>query len=176
MNNNLNNAIHSEKTESLKIQGGKFLTFFLGEEEYGFEILRVREIIGLVDITPVPRTPDFVKGIINLRGKIIPVIDLRMKMGMTEIEATRETCILVSQISDGDSLIIMGVLVDKVFEVLDIQDDKIGMTPEFGVEIDTDFILGIADIEGRMVIILDVKKILNRNERVVMETINQDIS
>ncbi|MDY6796633.1 MAG: chemotaxis protein CheW [Actinomycetota bacterium] len=138
----------------------KFLTFNLGEEEYGLEILKVREIIGLMHITRVPRMPDFVRGVINLRGKVIPVIDLRLKFGMSANEDTEETCIIVVDLDDK----LMGALVDRVSEVLDIPDDDISETPDFGVSVDTRFIQGMGRIEERVVMVLDIGGILTSEE------------
>lgn len=139
---------------------GKYLTFVLGGEEYGLEILKVREIIGLMDITAVPQTPVFVKGVINLRGKVIPVIDLRLKFGMEEAEPTEETCIIVVDI--GASLI--GIFVDTVSEVLDVTADQIEPAPSFGSSIETSFILGMGKIKGRVKILLDIDRVLSAEE------------
>lgn len=135
---------------------GKYLTFVLAEEEYGLEILKVREIIGLMDITAVPRTPEHVKGVINLRGKVIPVIDLRLKFGMQEIEHTAETCIIVVSVNEAE----IGVLVDKVSEVLDIESDKIEDAPSFGSEVDTEFIMGMGMADEKVTILLDIDRVL----------------
>jgi purine-binding chemotaxis protein CheW len=137
-------------------KAGKYLTFYLGDEEYGLEILRVREIIGIMDITSVPRTPMFVKGVINLRGKVIPVLDLRLKFGMQEAERTEETCIIVVQVEEVE----VGIIVDKVSEVLDIVGDAIDEAPQFGTDVDTDFILGMGKSEDRVTILLDISKVL----------------
>jgi len=120
-------------------RAGKYLTFALAEEEYGLEILKVREIISMSEITSVPKTPEFVKGVINLRGKVIPVIDLRLKFTMEEVPYTDETCIIVVDV-DG---IEMGIIVDHVSEVLDIASGDIEDAPEFGASVDIDFILGM---------------------------------
>ena len=138
----------------------KYLTFTLGDEEYGLEILKVREIIGLMDITRVPRMPDFIRGVINLRGKIIPVIDLRLKFGMDEQEDTKETCIIVVDLEK----LLIGVVVDKVSEVLDIVEDKIEETPDFGVSVDTEFILGVGKCGDEVVMILDIAKVLTTDD------------
>lgn len=138
----------------------KYLTFVLGAEEYGLEILKVREIIGLMDITRVPRMPAFVRGVTNLRGKVIPVIDLRRKFGMDSADDTAETCIIVVDVID----MLMGVAVDKVSEVLDIPEDDIEETPEFGVEIDTKFIKGIGKAKEKVIILLDILKVLTADE------------
>ena len=134
----------------------KFLTFALAEEEYGLEILKVREIMGMMDITAVPRTPHFVKGVINLRGKVIPVIDLRLKFGMQAIKQTEETCIIVADV-DGVEL---GIIVDRVLEVLDIAEDDTEDAPSFGVDVDTAFILGIGKSGNKVTILLDIAKVL----------------
>jgi purine-binding chemotaxis protein CheW len=141
-------------------RAGKYLTFILAEETYGLEILKVREIIGLMDITAVPRTPDFVKGVINLRGKVIPVVDLRLKFGMSEAQRTEETCIIVVDVGTVE----MGIMVDKVSEVLNIAAGDIEDTPSFGTNVDTNFILGIGKAAGRVSILLDIGKVLTQSE------------
>lgn len=143
---------------------GKYLTFQLGPEVYGLEILKVQEIIGLMHVTHVPRTPKFVRGVINLRGKVLPVIDLRSKFGMEEIEDTSQTCIIVLQVATNDSSVIMGVLVDSVSEVVDITANQLEPAPNFGSSIDTAFILAIGKIAEKVVILLDVDKVLTINE------------
>jgi purine-binding chemotaxis protein CheW len=140
-------------------KAGKYLTFVLAGEEYGLEILKVREIIGLMSITAVPRTPEFVKGVINLRGKVIPVIDLRLKFAMDEAEHTEETCIIVVQVDS----IEVGVLVDKVSEVLDIDGGDIEDAPSFGTEVDTEFILGMGKANDRVTILLDIARVLTQD-------------
>jgi purine-binding chemotaxis protein CheW len=143
---------------------GKYLTFVLGQEEYGLEILKVREIIGMLEITAVPQTPPFVKGVINLRGKVIPVVDLRLKFGMEEKEPTQETCIIVVVV-DG---VQMGIVVDTVNEVLDITEDQIEDPPRFGTSIDTDFIRGMGKVEGKVKILLDIQRVLTSDELVAV--------
>ncbi len=135
----------------------KYLTFVLGEEEYGLEILKVREIIGIMEITSVPQTPEFIKGVINLRGKVIPVVDLRRKFGMETAEYTEETCIIVVDIAASS----MGILVDTVSEVLDIPQESIEPPPSFGSSINTEFILGMGKIKGKVKILLDINKVLS---------------
>jgi len=135
----------------------KFVTFFLVDEEYGLEILKVHEIIGMMGITRVPRTPECVRGVINLRGKIIPIVDLRLKFGMPPTEDTEQTCIIVVQSCGAQ----VGVVVDRVSEVLDINTDDIEETPSFGQDINTDYILGIGRDEGRVKLLLDIDKVLN---------------
>jgi purine-binding chemotaxis protein CheW len=156
------------------IEGGKFFSFFLDDEEYGFQVLKVMEIIGIHDITRVPRTPRFVKGVINLRGRIIPVVDLRLKFGMEEKPYDQETCIIVVEITRDDTPVTMGVIVDRVSEVLDIDAEHIEHTPSFGTDIDTDFILGIGrTVEKKVIIILDVDRILSSREVAVISSTGQ---
>ena len=140
--------------------GGKYLTFRLAEEEYGLEILKVREIMGMMEITAVPRTPEFVRGVINLRGNVIPVVDLRLKFGMEAVEQTEETCIIVVDV-DGME---MGIVVDRVSEVLDIVAEEIQDPPSFGVSVDTDFILGIGKAQGKVKMLLDIGRVLNAED------------
>ena len=140
---------------------GKYLTFGLGSEEYGLEILKVKEIIGIMNITSVPQTPKYVKGVINLRGKVIPVIDLRLKFGMDVIEYDDRTCIIVIDIAGSTGKkIVMGIVVDSVSEVLNIKGEEIEDTPTFGVRLDTDYILGMAKVKGGVKILLDINKVL----------------
>ncbi len=145
-------------------RGGKYLSFFLDREEYGIEILRVREIIGLMPITSVPRTPEYLRGVINLRGKVIPIIDLRLKFDMPGVEHTEETCIIVVQ-SGEDSV---GAVVDKVSEVLDITDENIVDAPSLGADVNTDYILGIGKSESGVKLLLDIDKVLSSVETISM--------
>ena len=153
------------------IAGGKFLTFALAGEDYGIEILKVQEIIGIMNITPIPRTPDYVKGVMNLRGKIIPIVDLRSKFEMEAIEQTEETCIIVVQDARQDREITMGVVVDRVSEVVDISTAQIENAPSFGSSVNTDYILGMGKIADKVVILLDVDKVLSSGEIKVVEKI-----
>jgi len=139
---------------------GKYLTFRLAGEEYGLEILKVREIIGMMEISAVPRTPEFVRGVINLRGKVIPIVDLRLKVGMVKAEQTEQTCIIVVDIGDVE----MGIIVDEVCEVLDIVAEDIEEAPSFGAQVNTDFILGMGKSEGKVTILLDLSKLLSRSD------------
>jgi purine-binding chemotaxis protein CheW len=140
---------------------GKYLTFALANEEYGLEILKVREIIGYMDITAVPQTPAHVKGVINLRGQVIPVIDLRAKFGMETAEVTEETCIIVVEITQGERKFSTGIVVDRVQEVLDIAGEGIEEAPQFGSAVNTDFILGMGKIGDSVKILLDIDKVLS---------------
>lgn len=143
---------------------GKYLTFQLANEEYGIGILKVKEIIGMMPITSVPQTPVFVKGVINLRGKVIPVVDLRLKFGMKEIEYTERTCIIVVEVTFEGADVVMGIVVDAVSEVLNIRNEEIEETPRFGASLDTNYILGMAKMEGGVKILLEVDQVLSWGE------------
>ncbi|MBN2711066.1 MAG: purine-binding chemotaxis protein CheW [Planctomycetes bacterium] len=161
----------SEKTvvkesppESRTSREGKYLTFVLAKEEYGLDVLKIQEIIGMMAITSVPQTPEFVKGVINLRGKVIPVIDLRLKFGLPETEHTQETCVIVVEV---DSTL-MGIIVDTVREVMDISEKDIEDAPRFGTKVNTEFILGMGKVGEKVKILLDIEKVLSGEELVVM--------
>jgi purine-binding chemotaxis protein CheW len=141
-------------------RAGKYLTFGLGNEEFAIQVLRVREIMGVQQITAVPQTPGYVKGVINLRGKVIPVVDLRLKFGLPEIEYTQRTCIIVVQIESGSGKVQIGVIVDAVSEVLTLQSGEIENTPDFGSGVATPYLLGMAKIKGKVKILLDIDKVL----------------
>lgn len=147
---------------------GKYLTFTLAEEEYGIGILKIKEIIGMLPITSVPQTPDFVKGVINLRGKVIPVMDLRLRFGMPSIDYTERTCIIVVEIAGNSGTILIGIVVDAVSEVLNIKGDDIEKTPTFGTKLNTDYILGMAKMEGGVKILLDIDRVLSSDELSVL--------
>ncbi len=148
---------------------GKYLTFSLAGEEYGIGILKVKEIIGMMPITTVPRTPGFVKGVINLRGKVIPVVDLRLKFDMEEIAYTERTCIIVVEIRSQGGSVLIGIVVDSVSEVLNIKGGDIEETPTFGARVNTDYILGMAKMNGTVKILLDIDKVLSAEEIAVLD-------
>ena len=163
-------AVNIDQTvRELADRQGKYLTFSLAEEEYGIGILKIREIIGLMSITSVPQTPKFVKGVINLRGKVIPVVDLRLRFGMEEIEYTERTCIIVVEIDNQTGAIQIGIVVDAVSEVLNIKAEEIEDTPTFGAKLDTTYILGMAKIEGAVKILLDIDLVLTAEEITVIQ-------
>jgi purine-binding chemotaxis protein CheW len=143
---------------------GKYLTFSLADEEYGIGILKIKEIIGMMPITSVPRTPSFVKGVINLRGKVIPVVNLRLKFGMEEIAYTERTCIIVVEIAGQTGSVLIGIVVDSVSEVLNIKGPDIEDTPTFGARLDTDYIRGMAKMNGGVKILLDIDKVIGGKE------------
>jgi purine-binding chemotaxis protein CheW len=147
-----------------RLQDGKFLTFELDGEQYGLEILKVREIMGLMPITAVPQTPDFVKGLINLRGKVIPVLDIRLKFRLPEKEYNERTAIIVVDVKNDESAVLMGILVDNVAEVLPISAVDMEEVPNFGARLKTEYILGMAKVKGRVIILLDIDLVLTDEE------------
>lgn len=149
-----------QNSKALLDKEGKYLTFALGSEEYGLEILKVREIIGYMDITAVPQTPHHVRGVVNLRGQVIPVIDLRAKFGMPTAEVTEHTCIIVVEINQDSKNFNTGIVVDRVQEVLDIAGGDIEEAPQFGSSVNTNFILGMGKVEDSVKILLDIDEVL----------------
>ncbi len=149
---------------------GKHLTFVLGDELYGTEILKVQEIIGIMKVTEVPRTPDYIRGVINLRGKVIPVLELRRKFGMAPADDTERTCVVVVQVANTETEITMGVIVDEVSEVLDLRAEQLEPPPAFGHGVETDFILGMAKVDARVIMILDVDRVLSTGD---LETVGR---
>lgn len=155
-------AVKQETSTEAAALAGKYMTFKVADEEYGVAILKVRELIGLMDITHVPQTPPWVRGVINLRGKVIPVADLRLKFNMPPTEATDQTVIIVVQLVSAMGITIMGVLVDEVLEVLDIRAAQIEPPPSFGSQsTDTDFILGVGKSDKRVIFLLDIDAVLH---------------
>jgi purine-binding chemotaxis protein CheW len=146
------------------LEGGKFLTFLMANEKYGLEILKVREIIGMMKVTSVPMTPAFVRGVINLREKVIPVIDLRLKFGMEPKGDTERTCIILVHLTRTAQEMTMGIIVDEVSDVLDINQDQIEPPPCFGPSIRTDFILGMGKIDQKVMTMLDIDRVLSEQE------------
>lgn len=143
----------------------QFLTFILSDEEYGVDILRVQEIKGWDAVTKVPNTPDYVRGVINLRGTIVPIIDLRTRFSMEQREYGPTTVVIVLKVmsSDNDSRI-MGIVVDGVSDVYNVKKEEISAAPDFGEGVDSSFVKGLATVEEKMVIILDIDYMLNSNE------------
>ncbi len=153
--------------EKAKSAGGKFLTFFLAGEEYGIEILSVHEIIGMMPITSVPGTPDYICGIINLRGKIIPIVDLRRKFGMESKAQTSETCIIVVHVQGVE----VGTVVDRVSEVLNIAAGDIEPPPSFGRDVNTDYILGIGKSQSKVKILLNIDRVISSDQIVQLQKV-----
>ena len=146
---------------------GKYLTFQLAEEEYGLPVLKVREIIKSMDVTSVPQVPSHVKGVINLRGKVIPIVDLRIKFGLPSQEPTERTCIIVAEIEVDQRKVMLGTVVDCVSEVLNIAAEEIEPTPDFGQRLATDYMHGVAKIKGKVKLLLDLDKVLAADTVVV---------
>ncbi len=145
-------------------RAGKYLTFRLAREEFAIQVLKVREIMGIQEITCVPHTPVYVKGVINLRGKVIPVVDLRLKFGLPSVPYDRRTCIIVVQIHGQGSDLPTGIVVDSVAEVLSIAPGEIEDTPDFGDGIETPYLLGMAKTKGKVKILLDIDRVLTTQE------------
>ena len=145
------------------------MTFSLAGEEYGIGILKIKEIIGMMPVTTVPRAPRFVKGVINLRGKVIPVMDLRLKFGMEEMSYTERTCIIVVEIKSQVGTVLIGIVVDSVSEVMNIKESDIEETPTFGDRLDTATILGMAKMNGGVKILLDIDRVLSGEEISVLD-------
>src|SRR5580658_1430551 len=137
-------------------RAGKYLAFRLGKEDFAIQVLKVREIVGIQDITAVPQMPSYVKGVINLRGKVIPVVDLRLKFGLPEREYTQRTCIIVVQVHSGGVAIQSGVIVDEVSEVLNLAGAEIENTPDFGEDVPTPYLLGMAKAKDSVKMLLDI--------------------
>ena len=170
-------AVEPQHTTQTDPRAGKYLAFHLGREEFGIRVLKVREIIGVQDITAVPRTPGYMKGVINLRGKVIPVVDLRMKFGLEEVAYNTRTCIIVVQVASpeasagGHPTMLMGIVVDGVSEVLNLAEADIEDTPDFGNGAASPFLLGMAKTKGRVKILLDIDKVLSSGELKGLESI-----
>ena len=159
-------TVKQERTPSsqVDIRSGKYLVFELNGEECCIQVLKVREIMGILDITAVPQTPNYVRGVINLRGKVIPVVDLRIKFGLPEAEYTQRTCIIVVQVQKDSSNMLMGIVVDSVAEVLNLMTADIEDTPNFGQGVATPYLLGMAKIKGRVKLLLDIDEVLTSQE------------
>lgn len=164
-------AAGSADTEAL---AGKYLTFKLGMESYGLAILKVQEIVGIMPVTQVPRMPDFIRGVVNLRGKVIPVIDLRLKFNMVSQENTDRTCIIVVQVVRRSMQVTMGVIVDEVSEVLSIPGSVIEPPPSFGQAVEADFILGMGKVADKVIMLLDVDRVLSGDELSLCPTITEE--
>jgi purine-binding chemotaxis protein CheW len=153
-------------------RAGKYLAVYLGAEEFAIQVMRVREIMGVQEITAVPQTPGYVKGVLNLRGKVIPVVDLRLKFGVEELEYTLRTCIIVVQIDlTGSRRLQMGVIVDGVSEVLTLQSRDIENTPDFGSGVDLPYLLGMAQVKGKVKMLLDINRVLSEREAAGLEAL-----
>ena len=161
------NAVKNDQSANADSRAGKYLTFFLASEEYGVEILKVQEIIGRMPITPVPLTSGYIRGVINLRGKIHPIMDLKVKFGMDTTVITDETCIIVIKTNN----VMTGILVDKVSEVVNVTSEDIEDTPSFGTDMNADYLLGVSKTGGRISLLLDIEKVLTASDFVHMKKV-----
>ncbi len=162
-----------QSTQEITVKTGKYLTFMLAQESYGIGILRVKEIIGMMPITSVPQTPRFVKGVINLRGKVIPIIDLRLKFSMESAAYSEHTCIIVVEVDAGSGTVLIGIVVDAVSEVININEEEIEDSPSFGINLNTDYILGMAKTNGDVKILLNIGNVLSSEEITGLEKVAQ---
>jgi len=144
---------------------GRYLTIALGDEQYGIEILKIQEIIGVPNITTVPRTPDYIKGVINLRGKIIPVLDLRLKVGIEERAYDKKTCVVVVTMEVEEETIAVGVIVDTVLEVVTLTASDVKDSPDYGNSLDASFILGMAKWADEVLVLIDINKALSDQDK-----------
>ena len=150
----------NQAVKAISDREGKYLTFTIAAEDYGVGILKVKEIIGMMPVTTVPQTPEFVKGVVNLRGQVIPVMDLRLRFGMEEIGYTERTCIVVVEVEAGTGTLTIGIVVDSVSEVLNIKKEDVEDAPTFSGNVDTRYILGMAKIQGGVKILINIDKVL----------------
>jgi purine-binding chemotaxis protein CheW len=162
------NEVAGEAERIVAAKAGKYLTFQLGEEVYGIGILQVQEIIGLMRVTHVPQTPGFIRGVINLRGKVIPVVDMRLKFGLDAHEDTERTCTIVVQVGREAGRVTIGIVVDEVSEVLRIEEGHIEPPPSFGRSVNTDFLLGMGKVGEKVIMLLDVDRVFSREEIAVV--------
>jgi purine-binding chemotaxis protein CheW len=158
-------AVKEDQSIMVDPRAGKYLTFFLSNEEYGVEILKVQEIIGRMPITPVPLTSKYIRGVINLRGKIHPIMDLNVKFGMNPTEITDETGIIVIKTAG----LMMGIMVDKVSEVVNMASGDIADTPSFGSDVDIEYLLGVGKTGGRIRLLLDIEKVITATDIINMK-------
>ncbi len=147
----------------MEAQGGKYLTFALSNETYGIPLQKAKEIIGMLDITHIPKTQGYIKGVVNLRGKIIPIMDLRLKFGMDGKPYTDRTCVIVIEVNVTNNRRLIGLVVDTVAEVVNIQKSEIE-TPGYDAQIEGDFLMGLGKLRDKVILIIDIEKILNREE------------
>jgi purine-binding chemotaxis protein CheW len=152
------------------------LSFKLMDETYAIEILKVREIIGLLEITAVPRTASHIRGVVNLRGKIVPVLDMRAKFGLPAAEARRENCIITVMAEGGKGGLLVGILVDSVSEVLKISPDELEPLPALGHDMDLDFVKGLAKTQGKVTILLDIDKVIQTQDLGGLQDLAKDLA
>lgn len=147
----------------------QYLTFQLAEETFALDVAKVREILELTTVTKVPQTPEFMRGVINLRGSVVPVIDLRLKFGMTQTEQKIDTCIIVVEVRLDEENIVLGALADSVQEVVELGPEQIEPAPQIGTRLNTDFIRGMGKLDGGFVMILDIDRVFSHDELVTVQ-------
>ncbi|MBN1523437.1 MAG: purine-binding chemotaxis protein CheW [Spirochaetales bacterium] len=162
-----------EITKRKTLTGSRYLSFVLNDEEYGIEILKIKEIMGMTEITSIPQTPPFIRGVINLRGKIIPIIDLRLKFEMDERDYTDRTCIIVVEIEFEGEITLMGIVVDSIQEVVSIPEEKISEVPYINSKVRSEYIHGIAETGETIKIILDITQVLTEEEFVMIRDVGR---
>lgn len=165
--------IAHEIQHGMESDGDQFLTFMLAGEEYGVDILRVQEIKGWDSVTPIPNTPDYIRGVINLRGTIVPIIDLRRRFHLEAVEYGPMTVVIVLKVENPENgkSRVMGLVVDAVSDVYNVPDDAIKAAPDFGSVVDVNFVKGLATLENAMVIVLDIDRLLNADEIATVERV-----
>lgn len=163
-----------ERIRDKSLAGARYLNFSLGKESYCMEILKVKELMGMTEITPLPQTPEFIRGVINLRGQIIPIIDMRLKFDLDFLDYTKRTSIIVVEIVLDDELMFMGLVVDSIQEVILIPDDKINSIPYVNTRVKAEYVRGVAETPDGMKIVLDVQKILSDEEFVQLKAITPE--
>lgn len=160
-------------TEAISRQ---YVTFGLGEELFGIEVTRAREILSLVSVTKVPQTPDYLLGVINLRGQVVPVVDLRIKLGIPETEMTRDSCIIVMEVQVDGEVLIVGGLADSVREVLELHDDQIEPPPRMGTKLRTEFIAGMGKVDEQFLILLEIDRVFSSEELAIVQEMEESLS
>ena len=160
--------------EGSTVNSKQYVTFCLAEELFGVEVSRTREILSVISVTSVPQTPDYMLGVINLRGQVVPVIDMRLKLGMSAADETQDTCIIVVEVLVDGEPIVVGALADAVREVLEIKSDAIEPPPRLGTRLNTEFIKGMGKIDENFLILLDIDKIFNSDELALVQEIAEE--
>jgi purine-binding chemotaxis protein CheW len=162
-------ANQTTSKDDAELSGGEYLTFILGSEEYGVEILKVQEIRSYEAVTKIANTPDFIKGVINLRGSIVPIIDLRMRFKLSQAEYNDSTVVIILNLSNR----IIGMVVDGVSDVLELKSSQISPVPELVSNIDTKYLLGLGTVDGRMLILVDIEQLMSSKEMALMEAVSE---
>jgi purine-binding chemotaxis protein CheW len=147
----------------------QYLTYKLGDEVFALDIAKVREVLDYTPITKVPRTPEFMRGVINLRGSVVPVVDLRLKLGMTGTEKTVNTCIIITEVTVDNETTVLGALADSVQEVVDLEPGQIEPAPQIGTRLNTEFIKGMGKLDNKFIIILDIDKVFSTSELALVQ-------